>query len=60
MDEGYPFSGTGSLFNFTKGLISIAIQNNVIVLYDNDVEGVFNFNRKRSLDRTYRGVGLGR
>jgi HEPN/Toprim N-terminal domain 1 len=50
MDEGYPFSGTGSLFNFTKGLISIAIQNNVIILYDNDVEGVFNFNRTSKLN----------
>jgi hypothetical protein len=50
MNEGYPFSGTGSLFNFTKGLISIAIQNKVIVLYDNDVEGVFNFHRTSKLN----------
>jgi hypothetical protein len=50
MNEGYPFSGTGNLFNFTKGLISIAIQNNVIIVYDNDVEGVFNFNRTSKLN----------
>ena len=27
MDEGYPFTGTGNLYNFTKGLISISVQN---------------------------------
>jgi hypothetical protein len=50
MGEGYPFSGTGNLFNFAKGLISIAIQNNVIVIYDNDAEGVYNFNRTSRLN----------
>ncbi|MFO1112947.1 MAG: HEPN/Toprim-associated domain-containing protein [Rhodospirillales bacterium] len=50
MNEGYPFSGTGNLFNFTKGLISIAVQNNVVILYDNDAEGVFNFNRTSRLN----------
>lgn len=50
MNEGYPFSGTGNLFNFTKGLISIAVQNNVVIIYDNDAEGVFNFNRTARLN----------
>ena len=45
MKEGYPFTGTGNLYNFTKGLIGISVQNNVAILYDNDAEGVFNFNR---------------
>ena len=45
MDEGYPFTGTGNLFNFTKGLVSISIQNNVVIVYDNDAEGVSKFNR---------------
>lgn len=45
MDEGYPFSGTGNLINFVKGLISIGIQNNIIVLFDNDAEGVASYNR---------------
>ncbi len=49
MQEGYPFSGTGSLFNFVKGLISIRIQNNVVVLYDNNAEGVFNWCRSTKL-----------
>lgn len=45
MQEGYPFSGTGNLVKFVQGLISIAVQNNVIVVFDNDAEGVMNFNR---------------
>jgi hypothetical protein len=45
MEEGYPFSGTGNLYRFIQGLISIAVQNNVIVLFDNDTEGLFNFER---------------
>lgn len=39
MEEGYPFTGTGNLYRFTQGLVSIGIQNNVIILYDNDAEG---------------------
>ncbi|WP_392714188.1 HEPN/Toprim-associated domain-containing protein [Rhizobium ruizarguesonis] len=49
MAEGYPFTGTGNLFNFTKGLISISVQNNVIILYDNDAEGVSSFKRSARL-----------
>ena len=37
--EGYPFSGTGSLFNFCRGLIAIGVLNHTIVIYDNDAEG---------------------
>ncbi len=50
MDEGYPFTGTGNLYNFTKGLIAISIQNNVVVVYDNDAEGVLNYNRTAKLN----------
>jgi len=50
MNEGYPFSGTGNLYNFTKGLISISVQNDVIILYDNDAEGVSSFNRTIKLN----------
>ncbi len=44
-----PFPGTGNLFKFVQGLISIAVQNNVIVVYDNDAEGIVNFKRSRDL-----------
>ncbi len=50
MQEGYPFSGTGNLYRFIQGLISISIQNKVIVLFDNDAEGVASFLRCRSLN----------
>ena len=50
MNEGYPFTGTGNLYNFTKGLISISVQNNVGILYDNDAEGVSSFNRTEKLN----------
>lgn len=39
MQEGYPFTGTGNLHKFTQGLISIGVQNNTVILYDNDADG---------------------
>ncbi|CAN7616486.1 HEPN/Toprim-associated domain-containing protein [Bosea sp. LjRoot9] len=50
MRENYPFSGTGNLYNFVRGLISIRIQNNVVVIFDNDAEGVFNWERSTRLN----------
>lgn len=50
MEEGYPFTGTGNVYRFIQGLISIAIQNNVVVLYDNDAEGVANYQRTLALN----------
>jgi hypothetical protein len=49
MQEGYPFSGTGNVFRFVQGLISIRVLNNVLIVYDNDAEGVANFERTRAL-----------
>jgi hypothetical protein len=40
MEEGYPFTGTGNVLNFTRGLSKIGILNNVLVVYDNDAEGI--------------------
>jgi hypothetical protein len=40
MEEGYPFSGTGNLYRFCQGLVSIGVLNRVLVIYDNDAEGV--------------------
>lgn len=45
MEEGYPFSGVGNLVNFVKGLISISVQNNIVILFDNDAEGVASYNK---------------
>ncbi|MEI9983367.1 MAG: hypothetical protein WDN69_09305 [Aliidongia sp.] len=51
MQENYPFSGTGNLYNFVRGLISIRIQNNIVIIFDNDAEGVYNWERSRKLNR---------
>lgn len=40
VNESHPFSGTGSLRKFAEGLVRIDIQNRVIILFDNDAEGV--------------------
>lgn len=50
MEEGYPFAGTGNLFRFLQGLISIGVQNNVVVLYDNDAEGAASYERTLELN----------
>jgi hypothetical protein len=50
MEEGYPFSGTGNLLRFVQGLISISVLNNVIVIFDNDAEGVSNYRRCMDLN----------
>ncbi|HYG89162.1 MAG TPA: HEPN/Toprim-associated domain-containing protein [Azospirillum sp.] len=50
MEESYPFAGTGNLFRFLQGLISIAVQNNVVVLYDNDAEGAASCERSLELN----------
>ena len=50
MEEGYPFSGTGNMFRFLQGLISISILNNVIFLYDNDAEGTASYERSCALN----------
>lgn len=40
MEKNYPFTGTGSLKNFIKGLSKINILNNILVILDNDTAGV--------------------
>ena len=49
MQEGYPFSGTGNLSKFARGLVSIGIQNSTVILYDNDTEGVRGYRMTQGL-----------
>jgi hypothetical protein len=60
MKENYPFTGTGNLFNFSKGLARIGIVNRVIVLYDNDAEAQAKLRATASLDLpvNIRALGL--
>ena len=50
MRDNYPFTGTGNLFRFCQGLSSIKIQNKVLVVFDNDLEGVSNYERVKKLN----------
>ena len=40
MEDNYPFTGVGNLYNFCQGLTRIGIQNNIIVIFDNDTAGM--------------------
>lgn len=44
MEKNYPFTGTGNLKNFIKGLSKINIQNNILVILDNDTAGYSVYN----------------
>lgn len=50
MEDNYPFTGDGNLYNFCKGLISIGIKKNVLVIFDNDVAGVAKYNQLSEMD----------
>lgn len=39
MQENYPFTGIGNLYNFCCGLMKIGVNNNIIVIFDNDTAG---------------------
>lgn len=47
MKENYPFTGTGNLYNFIKGLSKINIINKVLIIFDNDAEGCDKYNKCR-------------
>ncbi len=49
MESNYPFTGTGNLRNFIKGLSKINILNKVLVVLDNDTVGVETFNELKGL-----------
>jgi hypothetical protein len=45
MREHYPFTGTGNLVNFVKGLAKIQVQNKIVCVFDNDAEGHLQLSR---------------
>lgn len=49
MKENYPFTGTGNLVRFCQGLCKINIQNNIIILFDNDTEGLESYEKVKSI-----------
>lgn len=44
MQNNYPFTGTGELTRFFKGLTKINITNKMLFIFDNDTEGVSKLN----------------
>ncbi len=49
MEDNYPFTGSGNLFRFCQGLVSIGIHNKMIVVFDNDTEGIEKYNLTKKL-----------
>jgi len=49
MENSYPFTGTGNVFRFCQGLASINIQNKVLIILDNDAEGVYTYEKCKKL-----------
>jgi hypothetical protein len=51
MKENYPFTGTGSLYNFCVGLCRINIENSIMVVFDNDTAGVEKYKQAKLLKK---------
>ncbi len=49
MREHYPFTGTGNIVNFVKGLAKIQVQNKILCIVDNDAEGQLQLSRLASV-----------
>lgn len=60
MEKNYPFTGTGNLKNFIKGLSKINIQNNILVILDNDTAGysVYNDIKQITLPQNLKVITL--
>ncbi len=51
MEQSYPFTGTGNLYNFCQGLARIHIQNKVLAIFDNDAAGIEKYIQSRNLSK---------
>jgi hypothetical protein len=47
--DNYPFTGTGGLVNFCKGLAAMKVQNKVLIILDNDAAGTAAFQELQGL-----------
>lgn len=45
MTESHPFPGAGGLLKFAEGLIKIDVQNQIIIIFDNDAEGLYAYQK---------------
>lgn len=58
MQENYPFTGTGELTKFYKGLSKIKVLNRMIFVFDNDTEGISKFNELKELKGKPKNIML--
>ena len=49
MQENYPFTGTGELTKFFKGLAKIGVLNKMLFIFDNDTEGLAKYEELTNL-----------
>jgi len=49
MDKNYPFTGCGNLFNFVKGLSKIYSKYKILIIFDNDAEGIEKYEQCKKL-----------
>lgn len=50
MEEHYPFSGTGNLYKFFQGLVSIKMLNKCLFVFDNDTEGIEKYKMVKTIN----------
>ncbi len=50
MEEHYPFSGTGNLYKFFQGLVSIKMLNKCLFVFDNDAEGIEKYEKAKTIN----------
>lgn len=51
MEENYPFTGVGNLYNFCLGLIRINVGNKILVIFDNDTAGMEKYELLRTIKK---------
>jgi hypothetical protein len=50
MDKNYPFTGSGNLFNFIQGLAKIYSKYKILIIFDNDAEGIEKYEQCKELN----------
>lgn len=50
MDKNYPFTGSGNLFNLIQGLAKIYSKYKILIIFDNDAEGIEKYEQCKELD----------
>jgi len=50
MDKNYPFTGCGNLFKFIQGLAKIYSKYKILIIFDNDAEGIEKYEQCKKLD----------